>query len=220
MPVYFRAMPLKTRPEIPAVAAVLDLFKMPADIFFHGSKHIQFKNTFYQVPIQKLEIRLSGIMNQFIDTYFVFINGFFQELIKLCCAQGSILSNNFLIHHSRPEYPLARQPNKHGKMDQSLQSVIIWYFRETTKKTFKNIRHPIPAWAGIKSKSIFLQSSCTPAPGILRFSRTVTFHPALAIKQAADRPAKPLPITIAFFQLCENKVLDVIETRAIGYYLH
>ena len=33
-------------------------------------------------------------------------------------------------------------------------------------------------------------------PGVLFFSITVTFQPAEAMKDAADKPAKPLPITI------------------------
>jgi hypothetical protein len=43
-----------------------------------------------------------------------------------------------------------------------------------------------------------MQQPCT-TTGMLCFSSTVTCHPALAIKQAADKPAKPLPITMVFF---------------------
>ena len=36
-------------------------------------------------------------------------------------------------------------------------------------------------------------------PGLSSFSRTVTSHPAFAMYDAADNPAKPLPIIITFF---------------------
>jgi hypothetical protein len=38
-------------------------------------------------------------------------------------------------------------------------------------------------------------------PGIDCFSKTVTSHPALAKCDAADIPANPLPMTIAFFNV-------------------
>lgn len=41
-------------------------------------------------------------------------------------------------------------------------------------------------------------------PGVLFFSMTVTFQPSLAIKEAADNPAKPLPITITDFSATEK----------------
>lgn len=36
-------------------------------------------------------------------------------------------------------------------------------------------------------------------PGVLFFSSTVTFQPSLAMKDAADRPANPLPIIMTDF---------------------
>jgi len=50
----------------------------------------------------------------------------------------------------------------------------------------------------------FAKKFCARPPGKRCFSSKVTSHPAFAIKEAADKPAKQLPMTITF---CIKKLL-------------